>query len=233
MIDFHSHILPEFDDGSRSLEETAGLLRMSYEQGIRCMAATPHFYAAKESPAAFLKRREEALKRIQHLSGDSVPSVIAGAEVYYYAGITKSDDLKSLCFAGTEVLLLEMPFSRWSEGMVSDVLELSRRRAVTVVLAHIDRYLSMQDKKIWDILKKQGVLFQLNASAISQGILKSRESWKLLKKDRIAVIGSDCHNLDSRTPNLGLARSLIEKKLGPEYWNHLQNNAAVLLGTGN
>ena len=43
MIDFHSHILPEVDDGSASVEESAALLSMLSEQGVDVVAATPHF----------------------------------------------------------------------------------------------------------------------------------------------------------------------------------------------
>ena len=42
MIDLHSHILPELDDGSRSLQESLAMARMAVESGVTVMAATPH-----------------------------------------------------------------------------------------------------------------------------------------------------------------------------------------------
>ena len=42
MIDLHSHILPELDDGSRSLEESLAMARMAVDSGVTAMAATPH-----------------------------------------------------------------------------------------------------------------------------------------------------------------------------------------------
>ena len=44
MIDLHTHILPNVDDGSSSLEESLALLRMLASQGVTLTAATPHFY---------------------------------------------------------------------------------------------------------------------------------------------------------------------------------------------
>ena len=45
MIDFHAHILPKMDDGSKSAEESIAMLKIQAEQGIRCVVATPHFYS--------------------------------------------------------------------------------------------------------------------------------------------------------------------------------------------
>ena len=59
-VDFHSHILPSIDDGSRSVEESIGMLRAMAKQGITHVVATPHFYPQHDTPERFLKRRAEA-----------------------------------------------------------------------------------------------------------------------------------------------------------------------------
>ena len=60
IIDFHSHILPGIDDGSASVAESIAMLRLEAEQGIRRVVATPHFYAAYDSPERFLEKRDRA-----------------------------------------------------------------------------------------------------------------------------------------------------------------------------
>ena len=60
MIDLHTHILPNVDDGSSSLEESLALLRMLASQGVTLTAATPHFYATSDTPEQFFRRREAA-----------------------------------------------------------------------------------------------------------------------------------------------------------------------------
>ena len=57
MIDFHSHILPAMDDGSRNIEESLQMLRMLQEQGVERVIATPHFYADENPPVLKLFRR--------------------------------------------------------------------------------------------------------------------------------------------------------------------------------
>ena len=57
MIDFHTHILPGMDDGSKSVEESIWLLQEEVRQGVDAVMLTPHFYAEENSPVDFLRRR--------------------------------------------------------------------------------------------------------------------------------------------------------------------------------
>ena len=65
MVDFHSHILPEMDDGSESVEMSLAMLRESRRQGVDLICSTSHFYADEEEPASFLARRGEAYARLR------------------------------------------------------------------------------------------------------------------------------------------------------------------------
>ena len=42
MIDIHSHILYDIDDGSESLDMSLQMLRMSVDSGVTDIIATPH-----------------------------------------------------------------------------------------------------------------------------------------------------------------------------------------------
>jgi len=42
VIDIHSHILPEVDDGPKSWETAEAMCRMAAQDGIEYMVATPH-----------------------------------------------------------------------------------------------------------------------------------------------------------------------------------------------
>ena len=43
MIDFHSHILPGIDDGSRSIEQTIRMLKEAKEAGFTKIISTSHY----------------------------------------------------------------------------------------------------------------------------------------------------------------------------------------------
>ena len=47
MIDFHTHILPGVDDGSKNLDESLQLLQMEQQQGIDIVVLTPHYYSSQ------------------------------------------------------------------------------------------------------------------------------------------------------------------------------------------
>ena len=43
-IDMHCHILPGVDDGAADIAQTKEMLQISYDEGIRCIIATPHHH---------------------------------------------------------------------------------------------------------------------------------------------------------------------------------------------
>ena len=65
MTDFHSHILPGVDDGSKSIEETLKMLELLSDQGVRRVVATPHFYPNHHSVEEFLEKRNSAYEEIK------------------------------------------------------------------------------------------------------------------------------------------------------------------------
>ena len=157
MIDIHSHILPGMDDGSSSLEESLSMARESARQGVRLLAATPHFYATQEDPNSFLWRREKSLALLESAWQDSFPTLLVGAEVRYFDGISRVEKIAHLTLDHTRILLLEMPFTSWSRRMVEEVLELQRSRGLQVLLAHVERYLKDQDGQVWETFRQNGV----------------------------------------------------------------------------
>lgn len=203
MIDIHSHVLPHMDDGSRSVEESLALLRLSAAQGIACVAATPHFYAEDNSPAEFLKRRAASATELKAQWEPGLPRLLLGAEVCCFEGMSRVSELDALRMEGTELLLLEMPFRPWTDRLVREVLAIQARSGVTVVLAHVERYLPGQ-ADAWDILTDAGVLTQCNASFFLRWQTR-RKAVRLLNQGRIHFLGSDCHNMAIRPPRLGNA----------------------------
>jgi len=146
MVDVHSHVLPHMDDGSKNTAVSRLMLRESARQGIRWMAATPHFYPSQNSPEQFLERRKRAADRLRERWEPEFPRLLLGAEVYYFEGISRAAGIRRLCIEETELLLLEMPFAPWTGRMVEEIYSLSRQPGITVLLAHIERYLKFQKR---------------------------------------------------------------------------------------
>ncbi len=213
MIDFHNHILPGIDDGSRSLEESAALLKALSEQGVTVSVATPHFNVNRESIGSFLNRRNDSYRRLIEKLPAGSPRILCGAEVAYYNGISRLPDLHKLCVEGSRLLLLEMPVSKWTEYTVKELLELAGSNRLTVVLAHMERYMNFQRRDTVQRLYESGVLMQFNAGFFL-GLLTKRRAIRMIRNGEIHFIGSDCHNLTSRRPRIGDAFEVIKNRLG-------------------
>ena len=63
MIDFHSHILPKIDDGSKSSDESIEILLAERQQGVSDIIATPHFYAHDVSIFSLLRAKKSILRQ--------------------------------------------------------------------------------------------------------------------------------------------------------------------------
>ena len=115
-----------------------------------------------------------------------------------------------------------MPPAPWPEGYYRELEAIWRRRGITPVIAHIDRYIApLRTYKIPQRLQQLPVLVQANASFLLEKRTR-RMAMKMLRRDQIQLLGSDCHNLDSRFPNLGPAVQVIEENLGNQVLDRIR-----------
>ena len=228
MIDWHNHILPGMDDGSRNTAESIAMIKMQTADGVTTVIATPHFYANDESVEAFLERRKKSAAQLEDALDENAPEILLGAEVRYYQGISRMENLKALRIQNSKLLLLEMPMTCWTEYMIRELTELAGKSGIQIVLAHVERYLKLQKKSTWERLLESGILMQSNASFFL-GFGSKKKAISLLKKGKINFIGSDSHNTTSRPPMLKKAFDVIQKKLGCEYVEQMSEFGYFLL----
>ncbi len=216
MVDFHSHILPDVDDGSRSVEQSLEMLAESKKQGVECVVVTPHFYADKDTPERFIERRAKAAAILREaMLGTDLPEIVLGAEVAYFEGISDSGILDKMKIEGTEVVLIEMPAISWNERMVDEVAAIYEKTGIVPMIAHIDRYIKVFGKKnMADWFEGLPVIIQANSSFF-EGWKYSRLALKMFLQSKIHLIGSDAHNMTTRAPNMKVAFDALEKKFGP------------------
>ena len=229
MIDWHTHILPEMDDGSHCVAESISMVNMQAAQGVSTIIATPHFYANHDTVSSFLDRRDKTYGLLKAELPREAPDIKLGAEVLYYQGISRLEGLMALRIEGSKLLLLEMPMSEWTEHMIRELIELSGKSGIRLVLAHVERYLGMQKQAVWERIFDSGILIQSNASFFTSFTSK-RKAISLLKKGKIHFVGSDCHNMTSRPPQIGRAFEIIRKKLGDGYLAQMNRYGYSLLG---
>lgn len=232
ITDFHSHILPGIDDGSRSVKESLGMLRMEAAQGIDRVVATPHFYANHDDPERFLIRRAKAAAQLQEaaVAETGLPKVLIGAEVHYFHGMSDSAILARLTIAQKGCILIEMPPAPWTAQMYRELEWIYAKQGLIPVIAHVDRYIRpLRTHGIPNRLEELPVMVQANASFFLRAGT-SAFAMKLLRQDRVHLLGSDCHNLTDRIPNLDGALRRISRQLGSAAMERIRENERRLLG---
>ncbi len=229
MIDFHSHIIPKIDDGSKSVEMSVEMLKMSFSQGVTDIVATPHFYINNNDADDFIKTRTHCFKKLTASLDDNMPNIYLGAEVYYFHRMSAYDGLDLLTINNSEYLLLEMPFVKWTRAILDEVEELIYQRGFKIIIAHIERYLDLQKgtNNINQLLSLNPIV-QMNGEYIN-GFFTKKKALNFINNGIVHLIGSDCHNLDDRKPNLDKAYAIIENKLGIDTVNKINKLGKEIL----
>ena len=238
MIDIHSHIVFDVDDGPRDLADSRALLEESYRQGVRTIISTSHrrkgmFETPENKIAEHFKLVQEIAKEIS----DDL-TVLYGAEIYYTSDVLDKLEKKTIPnLADTRYALIEFSMTtpyKEIHTALSNVLRLG----ITPVVAHIERYhcLENDEKKVRDLID-MGCYMQINSSSVLKPKLFG-EKYKFMKKrarfflekDLVHFVASDMHNLDDRPPYMEEAYQIISKKYGVAYAEQLfRKNQEILL----
>ena len=222
MIDLHAHILPCADHGSPSVDVSLKQLELAENAGITGIVATPHFYPARENVERFISRRDAAYSALAaKLSGISI-ELRLGAEVLICDNLEEIPGLERLCFYGSKIILLELPFTDFDKSFRDTVIAL-RERGMTVVIAHADRY----DRHNIDTLIACGARVQLNADSLT-GLIRPRHLYDWIEKGHVVALGSDIH-LDDKRAYRDYLRAV--KRLGPDRFGKINTAARALFET--
>jgi protein-tyrosine phosphatase len=222
--DFHSHILPGVDDGSTCVEESLQMLRLEAEHGVQRVIATPHFYPRYDTPERFFARRDRAMAELQEAMAkeEGLPEITLGAEVYFFPGMSESDVLNRLTIGAGAHILVEMPFGNWTPEMYRELENIRVRRGIVPIVAHVDRYIRpFHTHGIPKRLAEVPVLVQANTEFFLDRSTSSM-AMRMLKADMIHFVGTDCHNLTTRKPNMDQALQKIQKKLDQSVLDRLE-----------
>lgn len=208
MIDIHTHILPNVDDGSKDLETSILMIEREIEQGVTDIVLTPHVQSrvtkanTAKRKAQFELLRDEVSKRGLNIN------LHLGAEIMYHSHI--DTDFSKYQFGKQNYVLIE--FSTKAESPIEDVCYDVMAMGYQVIVAHIERYNYLTIEDIQKI-KLSGALIQVNASAIlnHDKLANKKTVKKLIKFNLIDIIATDTHNMDKRPPNLLEAKTYLKK----------------------
>lgn len=240
MIDLHTHILHDIDDGARTLTDALSMARAAVADGVTVIAATPH---GRTDGGPGLDRYSVALARERvaelraALATAAIPlDVVLGTELYGGPGLVERLQAGELLTYGeARAVFLEFPPSTTfveAETRISQV----QLAGYQVVVAHPERYRFVQeDPGTLRPFIKQGALMQLTCDALLgvQGEYMRSFAELLLAEGFIHLLASDAHGPHvGRMPNLGAARSRASELVGEAAAECLARHtpAAILAG---
>lgn len=219
-IDIHSHILPNMDDGSRSMRQSLEMLRIAYEEGISIMIATPHNMPGKgcPEPEAVYHKVEELREKAAE---ENIPiEILCGTEYFYREEVLEFfEEEKGIVLADSDCVLVEfdpMTEKNYIRNGLRNILALGYRP----IIAHVERYARvMEDKAFVKNLKLMGVLVQINAASVTgdNGRQAKKDTKWLLKQQLVDFVGTDAHSDGHRAPRMEKCAAMLYKKYGRDY----------------
>jgi len=194
-VDIHSHLIPNIDDGSQSMEQSIDMIRNLVGLGFKKVITTPHIHPRYPNTPQIIMAGLEALQKAVHSSNIEI-EVEAAAEYYvdesFYAKVREERAILSF---GDAYVLVESSFMNkpiFFESVMFDLLA----RGYRPVLAHPERYQFLEGSIRWlEELKEMGVLFQVTLGSIGgyYGEKPLQMGKELIAKEMVDFLGSDLH----------------------------------------
>lgn len=230
MLDIHSHILPEIDDGAKSTDEAIKILEMMSSQGITDVIATPHFYPDTDNLEDFLSRVKAAYITLSDAAaGKDLPKLYRGCELHYFSGISNSESLENFTLGNSKHLLLELSYDCIDQSLFWEILSLRDRCGITPIIAHIERYYKSRNyKKLLTFIKEEKIETQVNCTAVFSSPYR-RVVKKLIKQELVTYIATDTHSVNLRPPYFDTALEFIKTEYSAETALKLTRNSDLLL----
>ena len=239
MVDMHSHIINEIDDGSKSIEMTINMLKKAEESGTTDIIATPHFMRGRfEVEYKDVIKRAEELKKIVKENNIHI-NIYVGQEVYYSKNLLEYYNDKIIgTINNTKYMLIELPMLEFDIDEVINTIYELQIRGIVPIIAHQERYKPFIKKpSMINKLINEGMLFQMNAGSISGDFGKDvkKTAAKYLEHNVYSFIGSDAHRDRGRDTDMSEALNILESYERKVFINNgkamLQNEDVEFKGT--
>jgi protein-tyrosine phosphatase len=232
MIDFHTHILPDIDDGSRDIEETIQLVKEAKEAGFSSIISTSHYLENYYETDA--KVREKLINIINSNFNQMDVTIYPGSEIYISQNIVDFiKEKKASTINNTRYVLFELDMRSCNKKELNEILfELFENKYIPII-AHPERYKFVQNNPNMLIeLIEKGVLFQANFGSII-GVYGKKPQIvvkKLLENDMIHFLGSDVHRKNTIYKNMPQIMEELKKIISEDKIEELtKTNPSLVL----
>lgn len=232
MIDIHSHIINNVDDGAKNLDMALDMIRLSEESGMQGIVATPHFLNG-----IYNFEYDEIVECLDQLRVDAKKSninipIYIGQEVYYSENIIEYYLDKIIgTINNSRYMLIEFPMADFDiDEILNNIYEL-QIRGIVPIIAHPERYkVFLKKPALINKFIEEGFLFQVNAGSLTGHF--GRDVKKLamtyLENRIYSFIGSDGHRALGRNTDMRDALDLLDS-IDRSYKKAFDENSHLLI----
>lgn len=206
-VDLHNHLIPEVDDGARTVTEAIECLRSLAHDGIGLVVATPHLLLPRldgvEGVQRELDRHRRAFDGLLAAARDveDLPELGLGQEILAWTAeqIEPVLGCEGLGLSGSPYLLVEFGFDL--QGTHADVIEAVLGSGRRIVIAHAERYHfpeGLNPVETVSAWHDAGALLQVNTGSLTGRYEmpnpgSQRLAWALIEANLVDLIASDHH----------------------------------------
>jgi protein-tyrosine phosphatase len=230
VVDIHSHILPEVDDGPKSWDVSVAMCRMAAADRITHMVATPHANDRYHYDRVYL---QGLVDHLQQLAGDS-PKLSLGCDFHLsYDNVQDALANPTRYVIGSSRYLL-VEFSNYSiPEQMGDAFFKLGDSGITAIITHPERNPILRDhpQRVLE-WAEQGCVVQVTGSALTGfwGERTRKAALWLLEHQAVHVLATDAHDTEKRVPVLSHARDAVAKIYGDNVAAALvENNPRAIL----
>lgn len=229
LIDIHTHLIPNVDDGADSIEETLKLAQAAVDEGIKHTVLTPHhnkYWVTNEKEKVL-----RLTKKVENVIDEAgIPlSVSPGQEIRMNGEFLEelfNDNYLSIDANG-KYYLVEFSWQTFP-SFAKDYLQQMLDADIIPVIAHPERQQPfIENPNILRDLINMGCLSQITATSIIGGYTEEirHTAFQMMRENLIHVIASDAHDTVVRPYNLNYALQILKTEFGKEYAEYLIQNA--------
>lgn len=224
MIDIHTHLLFNTDDGVDDIEQSISQIKEAMEKGIYTICMTPHYIEPEYMRTKIQNKRKLDKIKMELKRRDIPVKLYLGNEIYISEDINeflKNNNASTI--ANSDYVLVELPRNSELKN-TKELLERIRTEGKKIIIAHPERYKYVQNNmKYFDDLINEGDLYLQGNYGSIIGIFgeeAQKTIIKLIKEKKIHILASDIHknNLYKDIPKI---LKKLNKVTNFEYINEL------------
>jgi protein-tyrosine phosphatase len=217
MIDLHTHLLWDWDDGPDDRAQARELCKMAEEDGTKAICLTPHLFRANRhgDDLDLLRRRMVEFEEEMRASGTGL-EFHWGAEVFVHAEVVRAVERYRFTVDQTSYVFLEFAAEGVPVGAANMLAQLMSKGFVPII-SHPERNrgFAARPELLFEFVN-MGCAAQVTAASLTGELGKEARTTAglFMVNNLVHIIASDAHRTIGRPPGLSRAVEAAAKIVG-------------------